>query len=174
MTSIGPSSQSYNFTHMWYQPDLHKQHVSHKSSSSSQPGTLMHFLEQSSDTTRFLYIVRLAMLEYQFNDPYSNCTLFVPSDRTLRMSDATLEMMDMATARHVVRSSTVDRQLPLSVLRKSPLQNLMSRDTPNLLHFVSTDKATWVNNKCILASDIQCTNGMLHLIDDIIVPETIF
>ena len=63
MVSVGPNSQSYNYTNMWDMTDLRvpKQELQYC------PGSLMDIVSKNPDFTKFSYMTKLAKMENIFS-----------------------------------------------------------------------------------------------------------
>lgn len=171
MTSIGPYTESMNFRHMFDIPDLN----STKSSKNKVacPNTLTGIINNNPDFSKFKYILNLANLEGIYSDSQANVTLFVPSDNALKNIDNNVFInMDISTARHIVKSSTLRRRIPASVLMASPASWLITKDPPNRLFVTNMNNIISINNNInIIHSNIFASNGIIHVIDNLIWPD---
>lgn len=171
MVSIGPNSQSYNFTHMFDLVDLRgntsKKHVYENS--------LMETLDKHPDFTKFCYIVKLAKMESILSDPQADFTLFVPSDIAInKLVKHSLVNMSSSVARHIVKTSMIDRKIPSELLEDSPATYFVTKDPPNRLFITNISGRTYINNDInIIHKDIILGNGIIHVIDKIIWPKIV-
>ena len=171
MVSIGPYSQSCNYTHMWNKGDLRP--LSKKEQFC--PHSLMGIINSNTDFTKFKYLVKLARLENILDHSQANFTLFVPSDKALQgINENIFSNMDDATARHIVRSSILNYRYPSEILESSPAIYYNTIDSPNRLFISNISGQTYINN-CIniIKKDILTSNGIIHVIDKLIQPEII-
>jgi len=168
MVSIGPNSQSYNFTHMWDIADLR----GHNPKKQDCPNSIMEAINTHPDFTKFRYMVKLAKLEGILSDPQANFTIFVPSDRALQdLGDALFINMDSATARHIVKSSMIDRKIPSELLEHSPASYFMTKDSPNRLFITNISGRTYINNNInVIHKNMILANGIIHIIDALLRP----
>ena len=171
MVSIGPNSQSYNFTHMYNSVDLRgclPKKVNCKNSISDIINSNLNF-------TIFKHILHISGLEDFLSDKQANFTLFVPSDKYLSCIPKEVFMnMDRSVARHIIRSHTIDRKIPSEILQDSPAFYLTTKDTPNRLYITNISGETYINNNIkVLEMNIIASNGIIHFIDNIFWPEII-
>jgi len=174
MTAIGPYSQSYNYTHMFDQKDLRGCLPKEKECSNS----LMGIISKHPDFSKFKYIVKLGKLEGILNNPQADFTLFIPSDRALRslgsLGDDVFVNMNDATARHIVKSSMLDRKIPKELIQDSPASYFITKDPPNRLFVRILSGRTYIGNEInVIHFDIQAANGIIHVVDNLIWPEII-
>lgn len=171
MVSMGPATQSYNFSHMWNTKDLRgclPKEVDY-------PTSLMSIINKHPDFSKFRYMVKLAKLEGIFNSTQADFTIFVPSDKAIAgLGDSVFMNMDDAIARHIVKSSTLDRKIPSELLEDSPAAYFLTKDPPNRLFITNISGRTYINNDInIIHKDMQAVNGLIHVIDKLIWPEII-
>lgn len=171
MVSIGPNSQSYNFTHMFSIPDLR----GHLPKQEECPNSLMSIISNHKDFSKFRYMVKLAKLEGILNDKQADFTLFIPSDRAISgLGDNVFINMDDATARHIIKTSMLDRKITSELLSDSPASYFITKDQPNRLFITNISGRTYINNDInIIHKDMLASNGIIHVIDKLIWPEII-
>ena len=169
MVSIGPYSQSMNYTYMFDKGDLRGPLPLKETC----PTTLSGIIARHPDFTHFKYILKLAKLEAILDDPDANVTLFVPSDMALNkvMDPSVFLNMDLATARHIVLGSSLERKITSAVLSDSPASWINTRDPPNRLFVTTIRGHTRINNSInVIHKDIQASNGLIHVVDNMIIP----
>jgi hypothetical protein len=171
MTSTGPYSQSNNFQHMF---DLHDLRgcLPKKGECSN---SLLALINNHTDFTKFKYIVKLSKLDGILNNPQADFTLFVPSDDAIQgLGEEVFINMDDATARHIVKSSMLDRKIPEELLKDSPASYFLTKDPPNRLFISNISGRTCIENDInIIHFDMQAANGIIHVIDKLIWPTII-
>lgn len=168
MTSSGPYSQSYNFTHMYNLGDikgcLPKEGLCENS--------MMGLIKKHPDFTKFAYVMKLANMEDIYNASQANCTLFVPSDQALsHLGDDIFLNMDDAFARHLIKSSTLERRIPSEILSDSPASYFITRSPQNRIFVTNINDQIQINN-CInvIHKDMEAGNGLIHVVDGLIWP----
>lgn len=168
MVSIGPYSQSYNFTHMFNKGDLRGCLKEPKYC----PNSLMDIIDKHPDFTIFKHIINLSGLENILSDKQANFTLFVPSDTQLQgINQNVLVHMDNALARHIVKSSTIDYKIPSALLEDSPASYYLTKDPANKLFITNISGKTYINNDInVIYKDILATNGIIHVVDRLFSP----
>ena len=173
MVSIGPYSQSYNYTHMWDKGDLRP--CPYKKKKEFCPHSLMGAINSHPDFTKFNYLVKLARLENVLDNSQANFTLFIPSDNALQgINENIFSNMDDATARHIVKSSMLDYRYPSEIIENSPAIYYNTKDHPNRLFVSNISGRTYINNDInVIHKDMITSNGIIHVIDKLIQPEII-
>ena len=168
MTSIGPYSQWLNMSHMWGPPDLRGP----LPKKVPCPHSLSGIVQSHPDMTIFAYILRLAKLEDIYNDPTSDFTFLVPSDMYLsHIQPSVFENMDIATAKHIVKSCTLKRKITSSVLEDSPASYIPTLDPANTLFVTNMNGRIYINNDInIIHKDMNSSNGLIHVVDTLIMP----
>jgi uncharacterized surface protein with fasciclin (FAS1) repeats len=170
MVSIGPNSQSFNMSHMWHIPDLRRCKTQENE---PLPNSLWSVIQSNPDFSKFKYMVELAKFESIFNDLQANFTLFIPSDQALiGINENIFINMDDSTARHIIKTSTLERKIPSEILEASPASYFITRSAPNKLFITNISNITYINN-CIniIYKDWECSNGIIHVIDKLILPK---
>lgn len=169
MVSNCPATQSYNFTHMWDFTDLRGP----TPKDNYCPNSLMEIINNHSNFSKFRHMVKLAKLDGVLAGAQADFTLFVPSDNAFRgINDAVFMNMDDATARHIVKSSMLDRKLSSDVIKDSPASYFITKDPPNRLFISNISGKTYINNDInVIHFDQMAKNGIIHVIDKLIWPE---
>lgn len=171
MVSIGPYSQSYNFTHMYDFGDLRSCKQS-KSKSEYCPHSLMGIINSHPEFQKFNHMVIIAKLDHILNEPQANFTLFVPSDTSIDgLGNEIFLNMDDGTARHIVMSSMLDYKIPSEILESSPASYFITKDPPNRLFIGNISGKTFINDDInVIHKNILASNGIIHVIDKLIWP----
>jgi len=170
MTSCGPYSQRYNFTHMFdingvngkIPPKIYTK------------GSIMYLINTHPDFNYFSYIIRLAELDIILDNIQADFTLFVPSDTEIKMKykyDDFLLTMDQSTAKSIVLSSLLDYRIPSEILQNSPASYFNTKYPPNRLFVTNINANTRINNFMnVIHFDIICTNGIIHVVNKLMNP----
>lgn len=168
MVSIGPYTEVMNFTHMFDIPDNRGPLPVKKET----PGSLAYLVANHQDFKRFRYMLRLAKLDGLYNDCQANCTIFVPSDESLKgIPDDVFINMDDATARHIINSSTLNRKITADILEDNPARYFLTRNPHNRLLVTNVGDRTYIERDInIIHKDMMATNGVIHVIDALIKP----
>ena len=166
MTSSGPYTQSYNFTHMYnlgdYKGCLPKESFCENS--------LTGIINKHPDFTKFAYILKLANMEDIYNSSQANFTVFVPSDQALaHLGNDIFINMDNAFARHFIKASTLDRIITSELLSDSPASYFVTRSLQNKLFISNINDRIQINNNInVIHKDMKTDNGLIHVIDGLI------
>lgn len=164
MVSIGPYTQSLNFTHQF---DLYPAKVAKPRPRNS----LWGLLELNPEFSSFRDIVKISKMEGIFNDPQTDLTLFVPSNSYLNLPPGYLENMDLLTAKKLVSFATLNRQISLSLITAEPVIQFITKLPANKLYVTTMNCMTTLQgNTRLLYGDIQVDNGVVHVIDRILIP----
>ena len=171
MVSIGPDTQSYNFSHMYKIPDIRGPCPLKVNC----PNTLMDIITKDPDFSKFRYMVKIARLDSILNGVQADFTLFIPSDKAIKdLGDEVFINMDDSTARHIVMSSMLNRRITSELLADSPASYFITRDPPNRLFVTNISGKTYINNEInIIYPDVITSNGIIHVIDKLIWPVNI-
>ena len=165
MVSTGPYSQSNNFTHMFDFVDLRGNSFPEKDDNNS----LMGVINNNPNFSKFKYIVERARMTETLRDQQSHFTLFIPPDNTI--SGLEIKEMDISMARHIVRSAMIDRKITSELLEDSKASYFITRSKPNNLFINNINGITYINGDIqIIQKDIITGNGIIHVIDNIIMP----
>ena len=198
MATVHGDIASYDYTQSYDIPDLRRNRVVTAKVPGSifdwvltnPKTTIFSFILQLSGL-QHLYDSR------SFGDGvYGAYTVFVPSDTALRargLSDTIVANLDRGTAVRLVKYCTLPRQRAMSVLMQSPLQEIPTTLTGFHLIFqnLSCDHRTRVisgkiieghrggpsiktatgYDAGIIQSDIATTNGLVNLVDNLLVPD---
>ena len=166
MVSIGPNSQPGNLTHMFDFVDIRGQSVHTVVESNS----LMGVINNTKEFSFFKYIIENARLSDIFASPQSDFTIFVPHDDAFLGKD--LKYMDISLARHIVRTSTLDRKITSELLEDSAVSYFTTKDPPNRLFVRNFYGETFINDHAkVIYKDIITSNGIIHVVDKLIIPK---
>jgi uncharacterized surface protein with fasciclin (FAS1) repeats len=136
------------------------------------PTSISGIIEQNSNFSKFKYILELSGLKGIYNASQADFTLLVPSDKSLsNIPEGIFLNMDNATARHIVQSSTLRRRIPIELLEDSPAAYFQTKVPHNPLFITNMNGITYINNSIrIIQSNIEGSNGIIHVIDNLIIP----
>ena len=171
MTSQGPYTQSFNFTHMYNLGDLRSQSTKYKKITVC-PNSLLDIIYNHPDFTKMKYMMEISGLESIYNNLQANFTIFVPSDKALSgIRDDIFLNMDRGTARGIIQSSTLNKKIPSELLTDSMACYFYSLYPPNRLYMNTIRGELYINNDIrVIGKDILATNGIIHVIDKLIDP----
>ena len=168
MTSSGPYSQSYNFTHMFdfndYNGPLPKVLPC--------PNSLLSIVNNNPDFSIFKFMVYRARLESFLNSIQANFTIFIPSDKHLlrKVDKDIFTNMDILTARSIVKTSMLNDRISSEVLGDSPAAYYYTTEPSNRLFITNINGDTIINDYIkIIKKDVLLSNGIVHVIDGLII-----
>ena len=170
MTSVGPYHQKTNLTFMFDKSDL-RGPLPQKVES---PNSLSNIISMNPDFSKFRYILRLSKLDAIYNDIQANFTLFVPSDDALiNIPESVFVNMDLLTARHIVKTSTLNSRITSDILSDSPCSYFMTNNSANRLFVTNVNGQSTIDNHInVIGADIMAVNGIIHVVDGLIKPLT--
>ena len=138
------------------------------------PGSLMSILKED----RFSYVahlVRVAQFEALFNSCNLNYTLLIPTNDSLKEKYAPRLLRDFfanidnQSARQIIQYSTIPRIASYSLLTQSPHQYVTTRLNAQRILFQNNT----INDDIHFSEPtIVTTNGLIHIIDNLLIPET--
>jgi len=161
MTSLGPYSQKFALSHMDRIIGVNTYTQNNKS--------IAGVIKTHSDFTKFRHILAVSGMGNLFDHQNSEITVFVPSDKYLQDVDVTT--IDRASARHIVKSSTLKRKIPSEVIKHSPFSYYHTNHPMNRLFIRNTGDNTTLNSYInIVEFDVVADNGLIHVTDTLIDP----
>ncbi len=169
MVSYGPDIQNQNFTHMW-------SFVDYRSSVEPQlcvnSGSIYDYINRHPEMKKFKIVIDRAMMSGQLNDEQANFTILIPLDGFLKhIPDEYFQTMDNGLARQILNASTMNRRIEGDLLVSSPVAYYYTRNPAMRLYVTNINRKTRVNNcSNVVQFDIKCTNGLIHIVDNIIAP----
>jgi len=169
MASYAPNSQSRLYNHMWDFTDLRskKDPVLCVDSDS-----IYAYLRSNPKFSRFRSIVDRAQMASFLGEMQSNCTLFVPSNDSLKhIPSDFFDTMDTGQARSIVASSTLPRKLAKDLLTSSPVAYYYTK-YPSMRMYVTNISGETILNGCVkvIEFDHILGNGFVHIVDGLIIP----
>ena len=79
--------------------------------------------------------------------------------------------MDSATARHIIRTSNLNRKITSDILEDSRGMYVITKSPQNRLLITNDNGTTYIDRTIkIIHKDIIATNGVIHVIDTLIKP----
>lgn len=171
MVSLGPDTQSYNFTHMTSFVDLNSDK---KLETCTTKGSIFDYLYHNPNFSRFCKIVEHASMQGQLNSIQADFTMFIPSNDYLQhLPEEYFDRMDDGLARQILKSCTLNRRIGKNLITSSPVSyfNTISRYPTMKMYVTNISGVTAINN-CVqvVKYDILLNNGIIHLVDGLIVP----
>ena len=121
----------------------------------------------------FHSLVKTARMEGVLGAPQADFTIFVASDDNLRKryTDGFFINIDQDTATRIIRGSILYNRLPMDILTVTPLGYYYTYDrSTRLLIKTNGCGEVRVNGLKIIEGDISCVNGIIHILDDFIIP----
>ena len=169
MTSMTPESMNTDFTHMYRLTDIRSpdpKNISIKSSSS-----IFGMIKSNPDNKYFTYMIRLADMNYILDDDQIIFTILVPSDNALKSKGITDELfinMDKSIAKQIVNYCILNNNINKNLFQSNPIHLFSTLNKISQLLIINIDNKTTINNTItILEFDKICSNGIIHIIDDI-------
>lgn len=169
MAAIGPYSQSTNYTHMFNFSDLRGNLPTKKYNTNS----ISDIINKTPRFSKYNKILKLSQYDNIYDDPQANFTLFVVSDDILNKNvDTIFSELDILTARYIIKGSTLERKIPIEIFKTSNAAYYSTGTKQSRLLITTDGNNVYIdNNAMILQSNINASNGIIHVIDKLIYPE---
>lgn len=170
MVSYGPDSQPADMTHMYLFTDYRNPKDKHKICTNK--GSIFDFIYNAKNFTKFRKIVDKAMMVGQLNSLQADMTVFIPSDNYLQhVPNDFIEYMDDGMARQILAASTLNRRIDKELLTSSPVAYYITRNPSMKMYMTNINDKTVINgNVNVVHFDVPCANGLIHLVDNLIIP----
>lgn len=167
MSAIGPYTPSYDYRFMYDQPDL-RGIITPK----IRGNNILSFLSNNKGFDKFLALVKTAKLEGMLCDMKNALTIFVPRDESIDLPIEYFQTMSIHTAKMIVLFSTLFKSLNFTVLSSSPSIRFNTKLPSNLLKVITINGKTTLHGcTTITKPDILLDNGIVHIVDNLLVPE---
>jgi len=156
MTYVGPYSEAT----LMYEPS-EPDHVIEVAT----PGTILDFVGKNSPN--FLFLIKKANLLNLYNSSQQKHTLFLPFCVNIPNADPNI-------AFRICKFSTTPGNITTTMLSSSPnfvIYSLLPNENLNIQNIRGRRPGITIQNKILLHKDIMCTNGIIHLIDNVLKPE---
>ena len=169
MSSITPTTMSLVNSHMFDMVDLRKCLQNPRQYCS---GSLMDIINRHPDFTKFSYIIKTAHLDSVLNDIQANFTIFVPSDKEISsIEEGLFTNLDISNARQIVLTNMLKYRIPSELLTDSPSTYFTTMNPIEKLFVTNINNITYLNNCTkVIYTDIEATNGLIHVVDNLIWP----
>ena len=80
--------------------------------------------------------------------------------------------MDLVTARNIIQASTLENRITSEILKDSKCSFFTTMNKYNRLSVKNNNINIILNNNInVIQTDIICTNGIIHIIDSLIIPK---
>ena len=80
--------------------------------------------------------------------------------------------MDLVTSRNIIQASTLENRITSEILKDSKCSFFTTMNQYNRLSVKNINNNTILNNNInVIQTDIICTNGIIHIIDSLIIPK---
>jgi hypothetical protein len=158
MTYVGPYSQAT----LIYEPNEMGNNIE-----VATPGTILDYVGRNMP--KFLFLIKKANLLplYNSQENQEKLTLFLP-----RSFKPFSQYIDPNIAFKICKFSTTPGIVTTKMLSSSPSFVVYSLLPAQNLNIQSNPDGIKIQNRFLLAGDILCTNGIIHIIDDILYPHT--
>lgn len=136
------------------------------------PGTLLEYVAKNSP--KFLHFIKKANLLNLYNSTQCKNTLFLPLHFHIKPELLPQnQKLDPNIAFKICKFSTIPGMITTQMLLSSPnlvIYSLLSSENLNINSNSVTGEIT-VQNNLLVAGDILCTNGIIHIISNILYPD---
>lgn len=168
MTTTGPDTQSYDFKHMYSFTDLNGK----RPELCILKNSIYDILKKNGGFTKFLSIADKADKCVRINDIQANCTMFIPHDKFLaEIPEDFFSEMDDGLARQIMASLTLRNKINGELMQSSPVSYFATMNPRMRMYVTNINGKTTINNcVTVVQYDVECSNGIIHLVNGIIVP----
>ena len=171
-----PGSMYTDFTHMYNFVDIRTKKPTEQLTTikiKTEQNTVYENIRTNPDNKYFTYMCNLANMNYIL-DSWDTHTVLVPSDTSLKskgVTDAIFINMDKNTAKQIISYCIINNNIDKSIFQYSPIISFSTLNKTSQLIIINKDNKTIINNVIeILEFDIKCSNGIIHIINDIPTP----
>ena len=156
MTSVIPSSEAT----IQVQPFIQAPFMT------ATPGTVLDYLIKFKPW--FARLAKKANMTNRYNSCQGRVTLFLP----LMDPSLPLDTISIDEARHVLNMCTIPGFINIHILKASPRLQLYPLAYPHQSLNVQlfSDQSITINDKLVVAGDIKCSNGIIHLLNNMLIP----
>jgi len=163
MVSIGPNSQSNNFSHMFDNNPI---------PNTIPKNTILAQIYNHPDFTYFKKLTKKSGLENILADLQADITLFIPDDNLLSLEDKKYILnADRITAMNIIKNCMLNKRITSDILKENKASYFITRNPKNKLLVSYFNQDLLINDQIkIIFSDIECINGLIHITDNLIKP----
>lgn len=164
---MGPITQSRLYFHMSDFKDLRGTTASVKINENS----MLDVINKTEEFSNFRELVRHSQYEKRLNDCNVTTTLFVPINEAFPPNF--INELDRHQANTYIISNTLsDRIIPSELLEYSPCAIFPTKfNTLNNIKVKNIKGITYINGCKVIIKDILCKNGIIHVIENLNIPE---
>jgi len=135
-------------------------------------GSISNLIATNPNLSIFCNILKKSNMYVLYNDPLANFTIFVPTNDSI--SCLNLDTIDLAESISIVKASSFNRKVNNDLLKMDIESMFNTRDDNNRLLVTNVGNKIMINETInIVGDEIVATNGIIHIIDNIIIP-TVF
>lgn len=154
MTYVGPYSQA-TLMYELSEPEI--------AIEVATPGTILDYV--AKNVPKFLFLIKKANLLTLYNSSQDKHTLFLPRSLPNQLQ------IDPNIAFRICKFSTTPGMITTKMLSSSPNFVIYSLLPSENLNIQSDFGEIKVQNELLVAGDILCTNGLIHVVDNILFPK---
>jgi hypothetical protein len=168
MVSFAPNTQSYLYNHMSFFTDYE---TDKNPLCCLNKNTIYDWLSCNVNMKKFKKLVDKANMRGTLNDEQANVTLFAVPDRFLNLTNNYIDSIDEGSAREIIFSLLILRQLGRDLITSSPVSYFYTKNPAMRMYITNINGITTVN-ECskIIQFDNWCDNGIIHVLDNIFFP----
>lgn len=164
-------AQVWDNTHMY---DVKKKGLDY-TRKASNTGSLLDYIENNPEITKFRYLVHLAGFDSFYNDPNAGFTIFIPKDKDLDyLGSDYFSRIDRGSAVKLLNYATCPQQFYLRDLNssfslietKGNIRMRIERDNSGTEPRLVIDRSYQ-----IMSGDVQLNNGVIHFVSGLLCPE---
>lgn len=164
MTSSSPYTPSLDMTHMYSFVDYRGV----IKTADCKTFSIMNYLDENAEFSKFRDMINKTNMHGKFNSCQSNFTLFIVPNTYIKN-----DIKDIGLANRILNMSTMNNVIDSNLLTSSPSSYYYTLNKEQRLYVTNDyDTHTTNVNLCskVLFFDIKCSNGMIHVLDNLLVP----
>ena len=164
MVSLYPDKSSLNISYLWNKHDLRQNSpCPFLIDKESIAGKIF----SNKNLSNFASILNKSGLITRYTSKQANCTLFASINRSTPNSS----LMTIGDCVEIIRLCTLNRKIDSDLLTQSPCSKFNTRNNDHNLLIINVNGKTTINNVSnIINFDIKCNNGLIHIVDNILIP----
>jgi len=139
------------------------------------PNTLRKIINANANFSIFNCILEKSGIDI-FDDCY-NYTMFIPTNEYLCNID--YNNIDRSLARNIIFSSVLNEKIPSELLKSATISYYQTLNPVQNLIISCENNSLYINSnsyECVkvVYEDIMATNGIIHIINDLMMPYTVW
>lgn len=135
--------------------------------------TISGYISSEPNYKCFKWMISLADMELKMGNEQFNSTLFLVNDENLlkQLGEEFFTNMNKHQAIHILEAHLLNRRIHKKTLESQRLSKIYTKNSQTELMFLNNFGKITINNLATLVKeDIDLKNGVIHIIDKLLVP----